>query len=376
MHQIKCFVTVMISIRQRLYFLILLTNNILNKPYKASNNQVIIQSSCFRSLYQSKKHAVTKNDRHKVQERVTSYIIAVIGIATLDMIMVMEGFNGHEGSFHCDKLITEGGGMAATALCTASKLGSPTRLFSRIGDDVHGQFILDGLKRYGVDTCGTVSLEGRSTTVAIVITDSITGEKQFFSGRIKPAFIDPVQLDTSLLEGADVLLVDGHWIEGSLTGCKWAQSHGIPVVADFKCMYPGVESLLPYIGYFIIPSFFAEEMTGEKTTRRILKKLTSLQAGVPVITCGSKGGAYLSNGEVTTYRAFPITCVDSTGAGDAFHGAFCHFLSLGVNIGRCLELSSAVGALNCRAIGGRTALPSRDELRQFLRENGANPEFP
>jgi len=303
-------------------------------------------------------------------------MIAAIGIATLDMIMVMEGFHGHEGSYHCDELITEGGGMAATALCTASKLGSPTRLFSRIGDDAHGQFILDGLKRYGVDTSGTVSLEGRSTTVAIVFTDSKTGEKQFFSKGTKPAFIDPVQFDTSLLEGANVLLVDGHWIEGSLAGCKWAQSHGIPVVADFKCMYPGVKSLLPYIDYFIVPSFFAEEITGEKTAGLILKKLTSLQTGVPVITCGSEGGNYLNGGEVTSYRAFPISCVDSTGAGDAFHGAFCHFLSLGVNLGRCLELSSAVGALNCRAIGGRASLPSRGELRHFLGENGSNPEFP
>ena len=303
-------------------------------------------------------------------------MIAAIGIAVLDMIMVMNSFKEGEGSFYCEEFIVEGGGMAATALCTASKLGSPTRLFSRIGGDAFGRLILDGLHRFGVDTSGMVSLDDRNTTVSIVFVNANTGEKQFYSERIKPVLLDPVPLDISLLDGANVLLVDGHWIEGTLEGLRWAQSQDIPVVADFKSMYPGVESLLPYIDYFIIPTFFAEEITGEKTIDRKLKKLTTLQPGVPVITRGNEGGAYLMNGDIRYFRAFPVSCVDSTGAGDAFHGAFCHFLSHGVNLDRCLELSSAVGALNCRAIGGRSSLPSREELKWFLSEKGADPEFP
>ena len=303
-------------------------------------------------------------------------MIAGIGIAVLDTIMVMNGFKSGEGSFHCDKLIIEGGGMAATALCAASKLGSQTCLFSRVGDDVFGQKLLEELKEFGVDTKGTVIIKNRNTTTSTVFVDSNTGEKQFYSEWEKSAFIDLFPIDIKLLEGAEIILVDGHWTEGAYEGLLWAQSQNIPVVADFKRMYNGIEKLFPFIDYFIIPLFFAEEITGEKNVDRMLHKLKLIQPGIPVITYGAHGGAYLVENKSKRYRAFPVNTIDTTGAGDAFHGAFCHFISRGVEFDRCLELSSAVGALNCRAHGGRAALPTREELKVFLQSFNLNPEFP
>ena len=78
-------------------------------------------------------------------------MISAIGIATVDHIVVIDGFHDHEGSYWADAYRVEGGGMAATALCTASRLGSPTRLFSRIGDDINGNFIAGGLASFNVD---------------------------------------------------------------------------------------------------------------------------------------------------------------------------------------------------------------------------------
>ena len=303
-------------------------------------------------------------------------MIAAVGIAVLDNIVVIDGFKTGEGSFHCDSFTITGGGMAATALCAASKLGSPTRLFTKVGDDAHGHYIIDELHRYGIDTSGTVIAPGLSTTSSIVFVNSHTGEKQFFSEREKPLYLTPTQLDSSLLDGAKVLLVDGHWIDGALEGVKWAASNNIPVVADFKSMYNGLDSLFPYIDYLIIPSFFAEELTSEKTEDGMFEKLVSLQNWLPVITCGEHGGVYFLDGTVQRFKAFMVPCVDSTGAGDAFHGAFCHFLSHNQPVDRCLELASAVGALNCRSQGGRSSLPSREELRQFLEEQDSSPEFP
>ncbi|MBN1292559.1 MAG: hypothetical protein JXB48_12030 [Candidatus Latescibacteria bacterium] len=303
-------------------------------------------------------------------------MIAAIGISVLDTIMVMDGFKSAEGSYHCEKLIIEGGGMAATALCTASKLGSQTRLFSRIGNDVFGKRLLEELRDFGVDISGTITLKNRNTTASVVFVDLNTGEKQFYSEWDKSAYIDSCSLNVNLLEGVKIMLVDGHWTEGAYEGLVWARAQEIPVVADFKRKYNGIEKLFPFIDYFIIPMFFAEEITGEKKTDRMLHKLTELQPGIPVITCGVQGGAYIVENDIKRYKAFPIKAVDSTGAGDAFHGAFCHFISHGVELSRCLELSSAVGALNCRAHGGRSALPSREELKVFLKNHNVDPEFP
>ncbi len=294
-------------------------------------------------------------------------MIAAIGISVVDHIMIVNGFNKNEGSFYSEKYLIEGGGMAATALCAASKLGSDTLLFSRIGDDINGKFILDELGKFGVETSGVVVLPGQTSPAGIVMVDVNTGEKQFYSERIKNAYADTVKINLSLLEDAKILLLDGHWIEAALKGARYAKSNGIPVVADFKRMYEGIEILYPYIDYFIIPSFFAEEITSEQRMEPMLEKLTSLQPGIPVITQGSNGGTYIAGGKIKRYRAFEVDVVDSTGAGDAFHGAFCHFLSIGYNLETCLNLASAVGALNCRSYGGRCSLPSCEELSFWLK---------
>ena len=312
-------------------------------------------------------------------------MIAAVGISVVDIMLVMDGFGEGEGSFHCERLLTEGGGMAATALCAAARLGSRTCLFSRVGDDLHGRFVVEGLRAFGVDTSGVAAVPGRNTTVSIVLVDRKTGEKQFYSEREKSAYIDPIKADLSLLAGAEALLLDGHWTDQALRSALWARERGVPVVGDFKSMYDGLEEVLPLVDYLIIPFFFASEITGERLIDRILAGLSSRWGGTPVVTLGDGGGAYLTGGSLRRYRTFPVgsphvgvpvACVDSTGAGDAFHGAFCHFLSRGADLDRCLELSSAVGALNCRALGGRAALPGPLELSAFLAASGADPSLP
>ena len=305
-----------------------------------------------------------------------AHMVAAVGISVVDIILVMDGFKEGEGSYHCDRLITEGGGMAATAVCAAARLGSETRLFSRVGDDVHGRFVVEGLRAFGVDTSGVVTVPGRTTMTSIVFVDRNTGEKQFYSEFEKSAYIEPVEADLSPLEKMDVLLVDGHWMDQALRSARWARERGVPVVADFKYMYDGLAEVFPYVDYLIIPLFFAAEITGERSIERILETLESRFWGTSVVTLGGEGGAYLSDGALRRYRTFPVACVDSTGAGDAFHGAFCHFLSRGADLSRCLELSSAVGALNCRALGGRAALPTPEELSAFLTLNGTDPRLP
>ena len=311
------------------------------------------------------------NRNHGLQKKVSA-----VGISVVDHIMIVDGFKRGEGSFHCEEYYTEGGGMAATALCAASKLGSRTRLFSRVGDDINADFIVDGLTNYGIDISGIVKMPGTKSTVSFVIVDKTTGEKQFYSEWIKPPFLGKLELDISLLEGTDVLLVDGHWTEGALQAVRWANDARAPVVADFKRLYEGLESLFPYINYFIVPRFFAEELTNCHDMPSILEELSRIQAGMPIVTAGAGGGAYLMNGICGKYRSYSIECVDSTGAGDAFHGAFCHFLARGADPARCLDLASAAGALNCRDFGGRSALPSTDELCGFLDSYGCDSSLP
>ena len=301
-------------------------------------------------------------------------MIAAIGIATVDHIMVLDGFKTGEGSFHADTYRVEGGGMAATALCAAAKLGSPARLFTRIGDDINGRFIVERLNAFSVDTSCMVTIPDAPSFTSFILVDANTGDKQFYNGVDQPVLDVRAGIDTDALGDAKVLLVDGFWMEAAIAGARWASERGIPVVGDFKTRYDGLEELLPYVSYLIVPEFFAHELTGSDLLADMLRGLGTLCPGQPVITCGNRGGAFLLGENVRQYRVFPVEAVDTTGAGDAFHGAFCHFLAHGYDTARCLDHASAVGAMTCRMIGGRTGLPSAAELAAFMNENGYDPD--
>jgi sulfofructose kinase len=295
-------------------------------------------------------------------------MISAVGISTLDHLLVVDGFNIIEGTFTATSYTCEGGGMSATALCAAARLGSKTRLFSKIGDDVNGQIIIRGLHKYNVDTKGCEVIRNANSFVSFVLINRNTGDKQFYNEEIYKIFEQKVRIRKKLLEGSRVLLVDGYWTEGAIEATAWAAKNNVPVVADFKEYFNGIDILLPYIDYLIIPDFFARKIAMESNNENVLRFWKSKIKGIPVITNGNKPGYYLINDKVKKIPVFRIKCIDSTGAGDAFHGAFCHFLALNQPIEICLQMASAVGALNCRAVGGRNALPDINELNNFIKK--------
>ncbi len=303
-------------------------------------------------------------------------MLTAIGIAVVDHVMIVDGFAGHEGTFYTRSYRSEGGGMAATACCAAARLGGQARLMARIGDDLNGRFIRENAEAFGVDVSRVTTVPGAPTPVSIVLVDAVTGEKQFWSERDKTVFHGEIVLDVSAFAGTGVLLVDGNWMEQAYAGVAWAKCNRVPVVADFKRGYAGLEALFPHLDYCILPRFFAHDLTGRRDDAEALHALADLQAGIPVITAGAAGGVYLRDGVVARYRVFPVECVDSTGAGDAFHGAFCRFIEAGMPFEQCLEAASAVGALNCRMYGGRNALPDRGELAAFLVKHGSDIPVP
>jgi sulfofructose kinase len=158
-------------------------------------------------------------------------------------------------------------------------------------------------------------------------------------------------------------------MEAAQEAVIWASQNNVPVVADLKENIPGIDKLLPYINYLIIPDFFAVSLTESEDKYMILHSLKKMINGIPVITEGSKGGTYLLHDQVRNYRVFHVDCIDSTGAGDAFHGAFCHFLALKYPLENCLDLASAAGALNCRSVGGRKGLPDISTLTDLINKS-------
>jgi sulfofructose kinase len=92
-----------------------------------------------------------------------------------------------------------------------------------------------------------------------------------------------------------------------------------------------------------------------------------------VITLGAKGSVGWTGGEVLTQTVFPVDAVDTTGAGDVYHGAYVYGLLKDWDMKACMRFASAASALKCRAIGARAGIPTLHEVTQFLDAHPLTP---
>src|SRR5437763_1933082 len=149
-----------------------------------------------------------------------------------------------------------------------------------------------------------------------------------------------------------------------------AHESGAIVTADIDNIYEGLPELLPLIDVLITSTEFPRRLTGITDLRASLVG-TKARYGCAIVgaTLGARGALVYCEGQFIESPAFevPSGCRDTTGAGDAFHAGFIYGMLRGDDVEECMKLGNAVGALKCRSLGGRAALPNLDELKEFIR---------
>jgi sulfofructose kinase len=165
-----------------------------------------------------------------------------------------------------------------------------------------------------------------------------------------------------------VLLFDGHepWLSVPLA--ERARAEGIPTVLDAGSLHEGTKSLMGRVDYLVASEKFAGQWLGAADGQKALAGLADLAPAV-VVTLGERGLVWRKGGESGALPAFPVRAVDTTGAGDAFHGAFAAALADGLPWAELLRYASAAGALCCQRAGARPGLATQEELRAFLALN-------
>jgi sugar/nucleoside kinase (ribokinase family) len=280
----------------------------------------------------------------------------------MDHCYLVEGFDPESPRTRFVQRRVGAGGMTATALRQAAALGCDTELLSVLGDDADGRAVRRELRAEGVGTSGLVLSRRFETTVAVVLVDRRSGERRFVVPDRRRLEARAPRLDLSAIDSRTLLLVDGHFPAQALRAVRRARELGARVIGDFHRPDPGVLRLLPHVDHLIVPLEFAQ-LLGEPEPRRALRALARLCSGRPVLTLGPRGGLYLEGSRVRRFRAHPARVVDTTGAGDVFHGAFAAGLAHGLAYEASLDLAARAAALACTALGGAGRLMTRGELR-------------
>jgi sulfofructose kinase len=297
--------------------------------------------------------------------------IICVGHAALDRIYRIEAFPPGPTKVRALEHIESGGGMAANASVAIARLGGKAELWSRIGDDNAGVAIRAGLKAERVDVRYVQSFEAaRSSTSAIIVDDD--GERLIVGQRDAGMPSGTSWLPLERVEEADAVLGDLRWLEGLRTVFTRARKEGVPTVLDGDLgAREALEGLLPLVDYaiFSAPALreFAPGGTDEARLKRVLA-MGPLHAGV---TLGGEGYLWREREGSGHVPAFKVSATDTTGAGDAFHGAFALMVAERRPTTEAVRVATAVAGLKCTRLGSRAGLPTRAELEAFLKRNTA-----
>ena len=292
-----------------------------------------------------------------------------LGLCVVDHLYVVDGLDLASGRLRYRERRVANGGMTATALAQAAALGCEAHLLSAVGDDPEGRYLRRALRGLGVRTGRLILSRRIPTTLAVVLIDARSGERRFIVADRRRIEADAPLLDLAPITPGTCLLVDGHFPAQALRAVRRARAVGATVVGDFHRSTPGVRRLLPFVDHAIVPLEFAESR-GEDP-RSTLRWLAGLCPGTPAVTLGRRGGIYLEGGRVRRFRAHPVRAVDTTGAGDALHGAFAAGLAHGLPFAACLDLGARAAARVCTELGGTASLLPRSELLRLRRASAS-----
>lgn len=301
-----------------------------------------------------------------------------LGIATLDVLIRLKEMPTWGRGTEVQAFGLDGGGMAGTAMAAAARLGVRAGYIGTFGSDRVGDLKRQSLTDCGVDVSRARQRPGPERQVVIVYIDE-AGERTFAGLRgLWDDPIPPEELDRAYLTGAECLLLDGFHFDAAVQAARWMHEAGRKVVLDGSQtrgrVDPGIRPLLEHVDVLICGSGFAPGLTGETDLGRAGRAALAMGPTVIVQTEGADGCYTVTADDEFHTPAFEVDVIDTTGAGDVFHGAYIVGLLRGWSLRQTAVFASAVAAVKCTRLGGRAGIPTFDETLAFLRERGVQLE--
>jgi sulfofructose kinase len=301
-----------------------------------------------------------------------------VGLNATDTLLIVSHFPAYAGKVPFEAEILSPGGQVASALVTAAKLGLRVKYIGTVGDDVRGRVQIESLRATGIDLDDVEIRENCPNQTAYIVIDRSTGERTVLWSRPHCLRLEPESITLEKIAGARMLHIDGHDTPAVDKAAQLARSRGIPVTCDVDTIYAGFDRVLESVDYLVASSEFPGQWTSDRDPFRALETIQNEhKMKCAAMTLGSHGALARIDGEFVYSPAFVVNCVDTTGAGDIFHGAFCYAVLQGMPMRETLEFSNAMAALNCTQLGARGGIATVEEARALIErgERRANKDF-
>jgi len=301
-----------------------------------------------------------------------------VGLNATDTLIILPKFPAYAGKVPFEEEILSPGGQVASAMVACARLGLRVKYIGTVGDDERGRVQMDSLRAAGMDLEDVEVRTGCPNQTAYILVDRSTGERTVLWSRPDCLRISPEWLTPEKIACARLLHIDGHDTPAVARAAAIARQHGVPVTVDVDTIYHGFDRVLPNVDYLVCSSEFPVQWTNQRDPFRALE-LIQEEYGMRVaaMTLGAHGALARCEGQFVYSPAFVVNTVDTTGAGDVFHGAFCYSVLQNMSLRDALEFSNAMAALNCTRFGARGGIAGLEEAKALMlrAERRSHKEF-
>ncbi len=255
----------------------------------------------------------------------TEFDVVGVGLNATDTLILLSHFPAYAGKVAFEREILSPGGQVASAMVTCAKLGLRAKYIGTVGDDERGRIQLESLRESGINLDDVEVRENCPNQTAYILIDQTTGERTVLWQRDDCSRLDPESITPEKIVCARLLHIDAHDTPAVARAAEIAHQHHIPVTVDVDTIYHGFDRVLPHVDYLVASSEFPVQWTHERDPFRALEMIQE-EYHIPVaaMTLGALGALARQDGRFVYSPAFVVNCVDTTGAGDVFHGAFCY----------------------------------------------------
>lgn len=293
--------------------------------------------------------------------------IVCLGLSALDITWQVDILPHGGGKTRANDVREGGGGMAANAAAAAARLGASVQFWGRAGEDGPGQEMRSQLAALDVDVSHFRLFEGARSSISGIVVDR-NGERMIVNFRGAELPTDAAWLPLEALIDADAVLADPRWPEGALALFGAARERGLPTVLDGDVADAGIfDMLLPHTDHAVFSEPGLAGYAGEaRSVDEQLRFARSRGCRLAAVTLGEHGMRWIDADGLHALPAVAVKAVDTTGAGDVFHGALAFALGAGWSVRRAFQFSAAVAAIKCTRPGGRAGVPDFATATSFV----------
>lgn len=290
--------------------------------------------------------------------------ILVVGHAAYDITMVVDSFPKENTKNRIDNRVECGGGPSANAAYLLGKWGLDVSFAGVVGNDEYGKRIKEELESVNVDTKYLEFSNDFPTTNSFIVANRENGTRTIFTYRNQDLHMNDIELDFT----PDIILFDGQEID--ITNKLLDKYPNAISIIDAGRPTEKIIEIAKRVNYLVCSKEFAEAVSNiiintNDNLSEVYNYMKEEFKNEVIITLEEQGCLYSLDNQIKVMPSLNVDAVDTTGAGDIFHGAFTYGIANNYPLEKVLKIANIAGALSVEKIGSKYSIPTKNEIKEY-----------